>query len=66
MYRTGQRIVYIGSHSHRFVALNVVSGSVMWEVTLGDRIESSACLSCCARHVVVGKSLQHIGLNRKT
>ncbi|XP_072799606.1 beta-alanine-activating enzyme isoform X3 [Vicugna pacos] len=46
--------VYIGSHSHRMMAVDLYSGKVKWEQTLGDRIESSACVSKCGNFVVVG------------
>lgn len=47
--------VFIGSHSHRFQALDLASGSCLWERVLGDRIESSAAVSLCGRLVVVGQ-----------
>jgi len=46
--------LYIGSHSHLFVALNLKTGTIIWEVVLCDRVESSACLSLDGRHVIVG------------
>ncbi|CAD7668919.1 unnamed protein product [Nyctereutes procyonoides] len=46
--------VYIGSHSHRMMALDLYSGKVKWEQILEDRIESSACLSMCGNFIVVG------------
>ncbi|KAL3879099.1 hypothetical protein ACJMK2_031412 [Sinanodonta woodiana] len=52
--RQGDPIVCIGSHSHRFFALNFSSGVLTWEITLGDRIESSACLSLCGNFIIVG------------
>lgn len=58
--RTGQRseggTVFIGSHSHRFQALDLTSGSLLWERVLGDRIESSAAVSLCGSLVIVGQS----------
>ena len=45
----------IGSHSHRFSAICGTSGQKLWETTLPDRIESSACLSLCSQFVIVGK-----------
>jgi len=47
--------VYIGSHSHQFVALSVSSGVALWQTYLGDRIESSAALSLCRRLLIVGE-----------
>jgi len=47
--------VYIGSHSHWFVALSVHSGVALWRTRLGDRIESTAALSACRRFVIVGQ-----------
>nr|XP_035976645.1 beta-alanine-activating enzyme isoform X4 [Halichoerus grypus] len=46
--------VYIGSHSHRMMAVDLHSGKVKWEQILGDRIESSACVSKCGNFIVVG------------
>ncbi|XP_023566899.1 acyl-CoA synthetase family member 4 isoform X2 [Octodon degus] len=46
--------VYIGSHSHRMKAVELRSGKVKWEQILGDRIESSACVSVCGNFIVVG------------
>ncbi|XP_054204915.1 beta-alanine-activating enzyme isoform X2 [Homo sapiens] len=46
--------VYIGSHSHRMKAVDFYSGKVKWEQILGDRIESSACVSKCGNFIVVG------------
>uniref|UniRef100_A0A3Q2HMH3 Beta-alanine-activating enzyme n=1 Tax=Equus caballus TaxID=9796 RepID=A0A3Q2HMH3_HORSE len=49
--------VYIGSHSHRMMAVDLYSGKVKWEQILGDRVESSACVSKCGNFIVVGKFL---------
>ncbi|XP_055290700.1 beta-alanine-activating enzyme isoform X3 [Moschus berezovskii] len=46
--------VYIGSHSHRMMAVDLYSGKVKWEQILGDRIESSACVSKCGNFIIVG------------
>ncbi|KAK7831815.1 hypothetical protein U0070_016445 [Myodes glareolus] len=46
--------VYIGSHSHRVKAVDLYSGKTRWEQLLGDRIESSACVSKCGNFIVVG------------
>ncbi|XP_068134701.1 beta-alanine-activating enzyme isoform X2 [Hyperolius riggenbachi] len=46
--------VYIGSHSHRMQALDLHTGTILWERVLGDRIESSAALSLCGSYVIVG------------
>ncbi|XP_041526980.1 beta-alanine-activating enzyme isoform X2 [Microtus oregoni] len=45
--------VYIGSHSHRVKAVDLYSGKTRWEQLLGDRIESSACVSKCGNFIVV-------------
>ncbi|NWU99282.1 ACSF4 enzyme, partial [Upupa epops] len=50
----GAASVYIGSHSGAVQAIDLDSGEVKWERTLGDRIESSACASRCGGFVVVG------------
>lgn len=49
--------VYIGSHSHIMMAVDLYSGKLKWEQILGDRIESSACVSKCGNFIVVGKFL---------
>ncbi|XP_060044011.1 beta-alanine-activating enzyme isoform X3 [Erinaceus europaeus] len=46
--------VYIGSHSHRMMAVDLYSGTVKWEQILEDRIESSACISKCGNFIAVG------------
>ncbi|XP_074085479.1 beta-alanine-activating enzyme isoform X2 [Macrotis lagotis] len=46
--------IYIGSHSHRIQAIDLYSGKMKWEQILGDRIESSACLSHCGNFIIVG------------
>ncbi|NWW78922.1 ACSF4 enzyme, partial [Climacteris rufus] len=46
--------VYVGSHSHAMQAIDLDLGEIRWEKTLGDRIESSACVSKCGNFIVVG------------
>ncbi|KAI3369008.1 hypothetical protein L3Q82_025980 [Scortum barcoo] len=46
--------VFIGSHSHRIQALDLITGSLLWERVLGDRIEASAAVSHCGSLVVIG------------
>lgn len=48
--------VYVGSHSHAMQAIDLDSGAIKWEKNLGDRIESSACISKCGNFIVVGTS----------
>ncbi len=50
-------VVYIGSHSHLFSAVDLMSGRTLWQTVLNDRVESSACLSACQRYIIVGKCL---------
>ncbi|VDH90281.1 acyl-CoA synthetase [Mytilus galloprovincialis] len=50
----GRMAVFIGSHSHKFSAILFNSGELLWETTLRDRIESSACITLCGEFVVVG------------
>ena len=47
-------VVYIGSHSHIFVALSLKNGSLLWRQVLSDRIESSAIVSPDGRFICVG------------
>ncbi|XP_070554130.1 beta-alanine-activating enzyme-like [Ptychodera flava] len=51
--RSGSTI-YIGSHSHKFMAISTATGEALWVAELGDRVESSACVSKCGSFVVVG------------
>ncbi|KAM9660688.1 beta-alanine-activating enzyme [Morphnus guianensis] len=46
--------VYVGSHSHAMQAIDLDLGEIKWEKNLGDRIESSACVSKCGNFIVVG------------
>ncbi|NWH62090.1 ACSF4 enzyme, partial [Geococcyx californianus] len=46
--------VYIGSHSHAMQMIDLDLGEIKWEKNLGDRIESSACISKCGNFIVVG------------
>ncbi|XP_069712116.1 beta-alanine-activating enzyme isoform X2 [Phaenicophaeus curvirostris] len=45
--------VYVGSHSHAMQAIDLDLGEIKWEKNLGDRIESSACVSKCGNFIVV-------------
>ncbi|MEQ2168741.1 hypothetical protein GOODEAATRI_017924 [Goodea atripinnis] len=51
---TSRTTVFIGSHSHRIQALDLLSGNLLWERVVGDRIEASATVSHCGSLVVVG------------
>lgn len=53
---TGRTTVFIGSHSHRFQALDLAGGGCLWERVLGDRVESSAAVSLCGSLVAVGQA----------
>ena len=48
-------VVYVGSHSHQFLAVETGSGRVLWRTELGGRVESSACPSLCGKYVIVGE-----------
>jgi hypothetical protein len=50
-----QELVFIGSHSHKFLCVNGASGELKWSFEANDRIESSACVSKCGQFVVFGK-----------
>nr|KAG5705429.1 hypothetical protein BaRGS_004556 [Batillaria attramentaria] len=58
--RSGKKVAFIGSHSHKFFAILMETGNVLWCTRLGGRIEGSACLSACGRLVVVGCYDHHI------
>ncbi|XP_022079526.1 acyl-CoA synthetase family member 4-like isoform X2 [Acanthaster planci] len=49
-----ETIIYIGSHSCKFAAISMETGKALWVTQLGDRVESSACLSTCGTKVIVG------------
>lgn len=51
----GLHEVFIGSHSHHMYALVAETGALLWKTKLGDRIESSACVSLCGKYIIVGK-----------
>ncbi|KAK8756145.1 hypothetical protein V5799_001151 [Amblyomma americanum] len=59
-YQRGDTLVLIGSHAGRFCALNENSGDCLWEISVPDRIESSAGLSSCGRYVAFGCYDHHI------
>ncbi|XP_068720110.1 beta-alanine-activating enzyme-like isoform X2 [Montipora capricornis] len=46
--------VFIGSHGHVFMCIQLSGGEVLWERKVEDRIESSATLSACGKFVIVG------------
>ncbi|KAM7272379.1 hypothetical protein ACFE04_027042 [Oxalis oulophora] len=46
--------LFIGSHSHKFLCVNAKSGSVLWEIKLGGRVECSAAIVGDFSQVVVG------------
>ena len=54
MMRSAGRVVYIGSHSHRFYALDLATGAERWVRLLPDRIDSSAAASADGTTIYVG------------
>lgn len=60
MADSSSQLVFIGSHSHRFICADILTGRIRWTFVANDRIESSACVSKCGRFVIVGKSYQFI------
>ncbi|KAL3209851.1 hypothetical protein MRX96_037660 [Rhipicephalus microplus] len=59
-YEREDTVVFIGSHAGRFCALNGKSGNCFWEISVADRIESSATLSTCGKYVAFGCYDHHI------
>lgn len=53
--RCNKTAVYIGSHSGKFIAVDVASGAILWQKNLDGRVESSACASICGTYITVGK-----------
>ena len=47
--------VFIGSHGKVFMCIRLSDGDVLWERSVGDRIESSAAISACGTYVIVGE-----------
>ncbi|KAK3866768.1 hypothetical protein Pcinc_027726 [Petrolisthes cinctipes] len=47
-------LVMVGSHSFRFCCVNGDTGEMHWDITLGDRVESSPAVSLDGRNVYVG------------
>lgn len=45
---------FIGSHSGKLNCIDFSSGNVVWEILLGNRIESSCCISPCGKFIAVG------------
>lgn len=54
-FSSGHHEIFIGSHSHYMYALVAETGALLWKTELGDRIESSACVSECGKYIIVGK-----------
>ncbi|XP_042427531.1 putative acyl-activating enzyme 19 [Zingiber officinale] len=50
----GKWYLFIGSHSHMFLCIEPLSGSVRWQVLLDSRIECSAAITGDFSQVVVG------------
>ena len=38
------------------------TGQIKWEAILGDRVESSACMSSCGKFVIVGELFIEVGI----
>lgn len=53
-YDNGKIFLFVGSHSHRFICTDAVTGGKYWSVTLADRVESSPSVSRDGRFVYVG------------
>ncbi|XP_068223088.1 beta-alanine-activating enzyme [Palaemon carinicauda] len=53
-YPCGKTLLMVGSHSFKFVCIDVLTGKSQWCLTLGDRIESSPCISGDGERVYVG------------
>ncbi|XP_063240510.1 beta-alanine-activating enzyme-like isoform X2 [Bacillus rossius redtenbacheri] len=53
-YCSGRELVVVGCHSRRLAALDAHTGTIVWQVDLPDRIESSVCISPSGTLGVVG------------
>ncbi|XP_065584190.1 beta-alanine-activating enzyme-like isoform X2 [Artemia franciscana] len=47
-------VIFIGSHSKEFSAINGLTGEKLWTTNLGGRIESSAAISKCGKIIYIG------------
>ncbi|GMH00678.1 hypothetical protein Nepgr_002517 [Nepenthes gracilis] len=47
-------LLFIGSHSHKFLCINAKSGFVLWEIELEGRIECSAVIDGDFSQMVIG------------
>lgn len=50
----GNCAIFIGSHSGKFVALDITTGSQFWCLKVPGRIESSACVSYDGQNTLFG------------
>ncbi|KNA23758.1 hypothetical protein SOVF_022220 [Spinacia oleracea] len=53
-FKDNEILVFIGSHSHKFLCVNAINGSVKWEIKLQGRIECSAMIDGDFSQVIVG------------
>ncbi|KAG7174546.1 Beta-alanine-activating enzyme-like, partial [Homarus americanus] len=53
-YNSAEAFVCVGSHSHKFACIDVITGTERWCVVLGGRIESSPSISRDGGYVYVG------------
>ncbi|XP_047475813.1 beta-alanine-activating enzyme-like isoform X1 [Penaeus chinensis] len=53
-YNNDKMYLFVGSHSHKFICADALTGGEYWSVTLADRIESSPSVSQDGRFVYVG------------
>ncbi|KMT10186.1 hypothetical protein BVRB_5g119470 [Beta vulgaris subsp. vulgaris] len=53
-FKDNQMLIFIGSHSHKFLCVNARNGSIRWEIKLESRIECSAMIDGDFSQVVVG------------
>ncbi|XP_021735222.1 putative acyl-activating enzyme 19 [Chenopodium quinoa] len=53
-FKDNQILIFIGSHSHKFLCVNAKSGSIRWEIKLKGRVECSAMIDGDFSQVVVG------------
>ncbi|CAO2826447.1 unnamed protein product [Amaranthus hypochondriacus] len=53
-FKDNQILIFIGSHSHKFLCVNARNGSIRWEIKLEARVECSAMIDGDFSQVVVG------------
>ncbi|KAI9594501.1 hypothetical protein BDF19DRAFT_414552 [Syncephalis fuscata] len=49
-----QGVAWIGSHAGLLMAIDIEQGSIIWQIELPDRIESTGCLTHSGEYIIIG------------